>query len=436
MTENGEQTNWQQQLSDIKSQIGKQERDKEMRSQTDFGNLESPRLTEFLKWQEQYQSDLAAGQEPKLLIPSKEDKTFSDQPWGEWRGNYEDLKYGKSLAYACNNYVADELLQRFTSGEVDSYTMGFIALNSSQAEQQVLNFLQLHNDPKNITSVVAEGIVKRFLTVFNDQLDSCSDDISKTAAEVVIGAIGRFAQSCESQTDLKLQQSLLASEVWYQLGIKADETLWKPLEIDDNLNWIYYSTTSLWPVTRVDCAVASHSPNLDLPDYFQHADYKAGVALIGNPIKFFVEDTHSTKEEIELGESWTIESAAVIQAEMLSVGGNSTNEEYERQLSILKDIEATSAEDAWDRHGRTILCGYTEVWVNNPQAWAIWIDPEWSNNIKGANNRNSFALSRISHLKSLLASRPDLPVIYTGKNPSSANRDKIVAKINEIEESW
>lgn len=426
--ETHDQPQWKTQLASLKSQLKQRERDRQIRSQRDSDIVESPQLTEFLKWQVQYQQDLAKKCDPVMFIPTKTDESFDNQPWGEWRSAYTDLRYGKSLAYATNNYIVKELLNHFNNHEINPFLFGFISLTANHAENHVLDFLVKNHDPKNITPVIAQGILQRFMTDFTDQLSTALEPVKTTALAVAISGVEKLIQQYHQQTN----QTLDLIPVSLKSNVSFEKQEWSP---DDNLNWIYFAVTSSCPTTTITRGISSHCPDFNFPNYYQSADNKAGILWVGEPIKFFTTDIHTTSDELALGKKWTKEEGAIIQAEMLTHSPREAEEEYKNQLEAIGDSEASSALDAWQRHSN-YLYNYTEVWLDHPQSYAVWVDPEWNKGIVGRYNRNSYALMKVGHLESLLTSRPDLPVLYMGEHPKVADRDIIKNQIKTVKASW
>lgn len=390
--------------------------------------------SQFTKWilASEDLSFRAGNGEYSLPLPKKNkepDYFHRDKKWGEWPEDREDLRNSKNLAYLFSEVGLDVAFHSdicFKNDDGTNLSQAVLSVISVEAYREVLRFVNEHKDPKNISKTIATRMLGIYINRLLDLAQKNKDNlevISQFAFEVCKQIVSKIDErECfsreshpESRVFLEAQKRLKT------VSPDTNEGLVKK-EID---GWLFYVASDDWPEEPVARTVSSHCPNFPIEDYFDGSNRYGGVLLTGTPIKMFYHDIASSREELAMGKDWSaakfVKLHPDIVCEQARHNGVSQKVQGNNILGYSK-YECFSLEEAWNRRWEEPgIRTYTEVWLDEPFAYAIWVDSKWNETVSYFNTNS---------LLRLISSRPDLPVIDSAGN--LVNRMELMRKISSI----
>ncbi|MBN1162742.1 HD domain-containing protein [Patescibacteria group bacterium] len=436
------------------------------------------RFREWSKKARQVEEQLSLGLEPtRITLSENLEPVFEyDNRWGEWLHGREKLEYIKNTVYACaecntkralelqDTQQVERIMAKYPaySAQIDNLGLGenklfsYVALAGVRAEQQVLARLEDYGETsatmrQPISYTLATRMLAEYIDAYADIIEDCESNsldykkgqIPPQLAPVLLETLAHSVLELETtltdytdfsglsmdvSTRLETAKERLANlKVHLESGVSALDK--GHTEGNSDSGWVFYATAARWPIDTPNTVICSHSPGLNWEGAFSERDYLGGVLLTsGEPFNFFNRDMHTSIEEFALGKEWTLEDGCELQndtyvASARRNGDNITWEEGMReQLAEVGASHCSSCAEAWET--RSDL--YTEIWMGEPEAYALWVPLDWAEQAR----EGLYAFMRAEYLKRLLESRPDLPVLLEDGS-ACLSRDTIFKTLGE-----
>lgn len=342
----------------------------------------------------------------------------TENEWGEWPEDREDLSFSKNIAYKFAEVGLDVSIKSKLDDDLTETTnliSAELAVISISAYRKVLSFLANYNYPQGISNTVATKMLGIYLNEIYTQCKAkYGEDIARFLASQVDDQASRIVDQSKAFNNISHPNSQQYLELHQRIKEEAvqDKKL-LPDQKNTQGHWLYYSATREWPYSQVDRVICSHCPGLPITDYYTR-DFipNGGILLTGKPIKFFCRDMNTHHDELMMGEGWSIEKFIETHKNLMYERAKehhiTQREEEQNNLEFNRYI-CNSLQEAWDRRKEdprlTSTGAYTEIWLDDPQEYAIWVDASWKTNPDFHRSHVADATLR------LLNQRPDLPVI-------------------------
>jgi len=435
--------------------------------------------TGFGKWSaqvEKFQGRIGRGENvenSRIVLPKDKKPVMPtyDGRWDAWYHGRERLEIGKNTAYACAEETLkcalanrdtrgiEDVVSRYSNffslfedfGIKENRVFAYIGVAGILAEQRVLDFLVNNGDPQNISYRLASRIQAEYLDALADIVEEALEAPSTYDSKQIPPQMAPFIIEAALEANNQLSHRLDSYES-FRVNEKSPSKKLKQVQerleqlrrelvelarsvtiksrLLEDKGWVFYTTTDRWPIDDIERVVSSHAPDFNWDAYFKGRGHwtKAGICLIGKDIRHFSSDMAASLEELQLWSDWTFEEGCELQASDLVVRARRRGENLSRREAIEQQQEmfghqvCRSCQEAWEKKMGN---DYTEIWLEDPVAYAIWIPVNWKEEI--------LSYFGASDLKWLLESRPDLPIILQ-ETGEVVSRDTVAVWIKQFTE--
>lgn len=368
----------------------------------------SRRFQEWLRQEEKMQ----AGEIDEISLSRYEDNEFVyTNEWGEWPPAPERFESARNLTA----YIGQEVFEGFlvseevedTSTPDENHPIAYMGVANIQAEHQVLDQIRKYGKGENISRKLALTLLSRYGQALINQGEGFTDpNLRKEFFKSCLKSFSKIKRKILDYEGFRDRgQEETHAAVLFESQMSSQELV-SGNNISQGLSeesWIFYSAQKSWPAEeeKIKYVIGSHCPDPEIPRYFMGHDARGGVLLKGEPIKYFSDDMQTSSEELTLGRDWSLEKSIELDPELYARLAEQAGMTYEKYVEDLideyKSAVKRSCKEAWEERG---TFGYSEIWLEQPIAYAIWIDEYYLEDKRYADN-----------IRSLLTSRPDLPVI-------------------------